>query len=218
VIFRAHHLHDDRLFDCYVAERSGETPDPRAADHLADCRDCGARYADIARFMDGLRAEADAETDEAFTADRLRAQQHAIARRLEHVGRPARVISFPGAAGRAMATTASRIAPRWVAAAAAAGLFVGAGLGMSYEWQRTGTGSQLLARAQARGQAARPSAGSSRTLPAEPVATRGSAQADVAADEAFLSDLELALDRPRTLELRAYDALTPHVRDVSDVR
>ena len=30
-MFRAHHLHDDRLFDCYVSERSGETPDPRAA-------------------------------------------------------------------------------------------------------------------------------------------------------------------------------------------
>ena len=209
-MFRAHHIHDDRLFDCYVAGRTGDTPDPRAVDHLADCRDCSARYADIAQFMDALRTEADAETDDVFTADRLRAQQQAVARRLELVGRPARVISFPGgAAARTMAKTASRIAPRWIAAAAAAGLVVGAGLGMSYEWQRTGMGPRSFART---------TAGSSWTLPTEPVATRGSAQPDVAADEAFLSDLEAALDRPRTLELRAFDALTPHVREISDVR
>jgi hypothetical protein len=47
-----------------------------------------------------------------------------------------------------------------------------------------------------------------------PIATRGSAPADVAADDAFLSDLELALERPRTRELVAFDAFTPHVREV----
>jgi hypothetical protein len=216
-MFRAHHLHDDRLFDCYVSERGGETPDPRAAEHLGDCRDCSVRYAELTRFMDTLRADGQAEADDIFTADRLRAQQHAIARRLELVGRPARVISFPGAAaGRSMASTTSRIAPRWIAAAAAAGLFIGAGLGMSYEWElRSGVGS---------GAGAAVGSGLSRTLQQTraprptPVGTRGSSQADVAADEAFLSDLELALDRPRTPELRAYDALTPHIREISDVR
>jgi hypothetical protein len=208
-MFRAHHLHDDRLFDCYVSERSGETPDPRAAEHLGDCRDCSVRYAELTRFMDTLRADGQAEADDIFTTDRLRAQQHAIARRLELVGRPARVISFPGAAaGRSMASTTSRIAPRWIAAAAAAGLFIGAGLGLSYGvgagFSRTHVGSGLSRTPQP----SRPT----------PVATRGSSPADVAADEAFLSDLELALDRPRTPELRAYDALTPHVREISDVR
>jgi hypothetical protein len=208
-MFRAHHLHDDRLFDCYVSERSGETPDPRAAEHLGDCRDCSVRYAELTRFMDTLRADGQAEADDIFTADRLRAQQHAIARRLELVGRPARVISFPGAAaGRAMASTTSRSAPRWIAAAAAAGLFIGAGLGMSY-----GVGAGLGRPLQL--QRTRVERGESRPTP---VATYGSSQADVAADEAFLSDLELALDRPRTPELRAYDALTPHVREISDVR
>ncbi len=79
---------------------------------------------------------------------------------------------------------------------------------MSYEWERGGIGQRSFARTRAeRGESS-----------ATAVATGGSSQADVAADEAFLSDLELALDRPRTPELRAYDALTPHVREISDVR
>jgi len=51
-----------------------------------------------------------------------------------------------------------------------------------------------------------------------PVASRGSGTAEVAADEAFLSDLEVALERPHTRELQAFDALTPHVREISDQR
>ena len=42
----------------------------------------------------------------------------------------------------------------------------------------------------------------------------------MAADDAdaFLSDLEIALDRPRTLELQAFEELTPHVREIIDRR
>ena len=35
-------------------------------------------------------------------------------------------------------------------------------------------------------------------------------------DDMFMSDLESALDRPHTSELVAFDALTPHLRDVRD--
>jgi hypothetical protein len=34
-------------------------------------------------------------------------------------------------------------------------------------------------------------------------------------DDSFLSELENALQHPRTRELVPYDALTPHVRDIS---
>ena len=34
------------------------------------------------------------------------------------------------------------------------------------------------------------------------------------ADDMFMSELELALDRPHTSELVAFDALTPHVREL----
>ena len=47
-----------------------------------------------------------------------------------------------------------------------------------------------------------------------PSTSRGTGPADVSADDAFLSELEIALERPRTRELRAFDALTPHVRDL----
>ena len=50
-----------------------------------------------------------------------------------------------------------------------------------------------------------------------PIATDGAQPApDPEADEAFLSDLELALERPGTRELLPFDALTPRVREISD--
>jgi hypothetical protein len=190
-------LHERRLYECYYAERTGEAVDPRAAEHLADCETCGGRYAELARFLDALRAEGDAEANDVFTAERLQAQQQQVARRIEHAGRPARVISFPARlVRRSITSTTAPTAPRWIAAAAAAGLFVGVALGASYEWDWRG-----------------PSARSVFTSDA-----RGTGSTDVAADDAFLSELEAALDRPRTRELIAYDALTPHVRDVSDRR
>jgi hypothetical protein len=51
-----------------------------------------------------------------------------------------------------------------------------------------------------------------------PVSTRGSSPVDVATDDAFLSELEVALERPHTRELLAIDALTPHVREIRDNR
>ena len=199
---RAHHLHDERLFDCYVTERGGDPIDPPDAEHLADCGECTARYAELASFMETLRRDGETEADAVFTPDRLRAQQQAIARRLELLGRPARVISFPGRiVQRTIGASQARMAPRWTAAAAAAGLFVGVALGASYEWN--------MRRLPAASFSTRD--GSARIAPA---AVRGGS----ADDEAFLSDLELALERPHTRELLAFDALTPHVREVRDQR
>ena len=45
--------------------------------------------------------------------------------------------------------------------------------------------------------------------------TRAASASD-AADDAFLNELELALERPRTRELVAFDEFTPHVREVRD--
>ncbi len=205
MIGRGRHLRDDRLFDCYLAQRTREPLDPRSAEHLADCGDCAARYADMVTLMDGFRTEADAETDRVFTPERLRAQQQQVMRRIEQVGRSARVISFPGRSDRStISSSPTRTAPRWVAAAAAAGLFVGIGLGASYEY-----GSRVHIVQQV---AARPSA----PTHFAPIATRGSGKPEIAADDAFLTDLELALERPHTRELVAFDALTPHVREVRD--
>jgi hypothetical protein len=204
-MFQAHHIHEERLFESYLTERDGESIEPPVAEHLADCPECANRYADLQRFMDGLREHADAELDEVFSAERLRAQQQQIARRLEQVGHAARIISFPGhpPADHHAAARRSRVAPRWLAAAAAAGLIVGASLGGVLFRDGPATPSQPPVIAN--------------VGPTEPplVQTRGSEPVD---DIDFLSELEIALERPYTPELVALDALTPHVREVRITR
>jgi hypothetical protein len=200
---RGGHVNDDRLLECYYAEREGEPVDPRVAEHLADCRDCSARYADVVRVLDEVRAAGTADADAIFTHDRLRAQRSEVATRIEHAGHPARVISFPGQSARGVMMSATRrVAPRWIGAAAAAGVFIGAILGASYQWETHAHTNRVT----------------TTTARLAPVATRGSGSIDVAADDAFLSELDAALDRPRTRELLPYDALTPHVRSVRDER
>jgi anti-sigma factor RsiW len=204
---RAHHLNDEQLFESYLSERGGEPIDPPSAVHLADCRECSAKYGELVRLMDAIRREAEAETAEAFTADRLYAQKQQILRRVEHVGRPARVLDFPGhLVARHMNPSGYRVT-RWVYAAAAAGLVVGVGLGAVYqsEWVSLQTGSRTAAVRQIGG-------ARSHVTSAATAAGAGSE----GAEDAFLSELDLALAQPHTPTLQPFDALTPHVRDISD--
>ena len=205
---RGHHLQEDRLFDCYLSVQGGEILDPPAAEHLTDCDECGARYAELTQFMESLSAGATAETDEIFTADRLRAQRQQITRKLEHLGHPARVISFPSRAGNhQVGSSAPRPARRWIAAAAAAGLFVGVGTGIFLDWERApgrrsaGVIARQTVLTATQGRIAGPLEISLPDRSAE--------------DKAFLSELELAGERPRIRELSAVDALTPHVREIN---
>jgi anti-sigma factor RsiW len=199
VIRRAHHLPDDRLLDCYLNERDG-TVDPRIAEHLTDCEPCGTRYAQLTQFMDALRSDSELEADAIFTPERLRVQRQQVARRIEHVNHPARVITFPGRLVRRGLTSSARIAPRWTAAAAA-GLFVGMALGASYRWDAASGRSAVVRDAVVR------------PTQLAPIGTRAMVP-QTAADDVFLSELEVALDRPHTRELVAIDALTPHFREI----
>jgi hypothetical protein len=198
------HLQDDRLFDCYVAERSGELMDPPAAEHLVDCADCAIRYGELARFMDGLRTGAEAEIDLVFTAERCAAQQQQIAKRIEHLGHAARVISFPGQlTTRRASVTPVRTAPRWLASAAAAGLVVGVGAGMLVD-RVPGFRPAPVPFVQP---AQRP------VRPGPPVPA--SAPLPLVDDDTFLTQIEHALGAPNNRELLPFDALTPRVQDVS---
>ena len=85
---------------------------------------------------------------------------------------------------------------------------MGIAVGASFQWR-----TQLEGRRSFLSDASR-----ARTQRLTPVATRGTVPADVASDDAFLSDLEIALERPHTRELVAFDALTPHVREIRDQR
>jgi hypothetical protein len=196
------HLHDDRLFDCYVAERIGEPFDPPSSEHIADCPRCAARYNELAQFMDTLRTAADAELDDVYPADHLRLQQQQIAHRIEHYGRSARVLNFPAHQGtRHMPVPGSRMAPRWVATAAAAGLFVGVGVGLFFD-----TGRRSAPPIPALVAVSRP-------VRLEPPTARPLPLID--REDVFLSEIEAAAARPRTAELAAFDELTPHIREIS---
>jgi hypothetical protein len=205
---RGHHLEEECLFDCYLAVRGGQILDPPVAEHLTDCDACGGRYAELTQFMESLGIEATAEADAVFTVDRLRAQRQQITRKIEHLGHPARVITFPGRAARPyVGSSTARPGRRWIAAAAAAGLFVGVGTGVFFDWERAPgrrTGG-VFARQMVL------------TAPAGRIESRIEITRPDPSDEvrAFLSELELAGERPRIQVLSAVDALTPHVREIN---
>ena len=208
MIGRPEHLHDDRLVECYFADRRGEALDPPSAEHLADCETCGTRYVELVAFLDDVRAESDAETDAVFTPERLRQQQEQILRRLEHASRAARVISFPGQSSNHPIVGAGRVAPRWLAAAAAAGLFVGVAVGgtILHPGLQRSVGPMRVA--------ANPRV-TARLAPSPAVLVNAPTNViESIDDEAFLMQLEFALERPHTQELQPFDALTPHVREV----
>lgn len=197
------HLRDGRLFDCYLSARVGESLDPRSAEHLSECAECAARFDELALFMDGLREGADRELDEAFSADVLRQQRQSIARRISSVGRSARVIHFPSPEPAWVAAPRKRPRlPRWAAATAAAGLFIGVAAGLFFKGGATPLPTVSVA--------------------VDPPLTQHSVGPelfptvpDPDRDDRFLNELEVAADGPRTAELAAFDALTPHIREVS---
>jgi hypothetical protein len=240
------HLSEERLLECYLAERDGEGIAPPAAEHLADCRTCHVHYVQLVDFMDATWAAADAETSVVFTEDRLRLQQQEIARRLEQIGHAARVLNFPsGPDGQANAVDAvdvapekpdgpltgivSRVATRWVAVAAAAGLFIGVAAGVSYD-QRSHPRSPMgptspMSNVAGGAAGARPSGAPAPGRIEAPVSAADPASniarvdpGDIVADDTiFMSELEAALIHPRTPELMALDALTPHAPQAREI-
>jgi len=117
---------DDAALAAIWSDAAGETG-VTSHPHLAECASCRDRMDAFAGWMEQVRVEAVTEADEAFPAERLAAQHAHILRRLEAAERPARVIAFPSFS-RPLSTGTSH-ARRWIAAAAAAGLIVGLGVG-----------------------------------------------------------------------------------------
>jgi hypothetical protein len=165
--------------------------------HLDACADCRARFAGFQDWLAGVGETLRAEADEAFPAERLAAQQAQIARRLETLERPARVIVFPKAA-RAVISGNSHVR-RWVTVAAAAGLIAGVGLGQVVPL-RTVMRNQEAAAPNAHFNAP---ATAVRATELPPVSTPSN-------DEELLSD---AFASPKVRNLSALDDMTPHARD-----
>jgi hypothetical protein len=104
------------------------------------------------------------------------------------------------------------VARRWIAATAAATLFIGVGVLLDREATRVAPPARVRSIARQAVLKA-PEAIESGTI--EPAAIEMTRPDAFQPDEAFLSELELAGDRPRTHELLAFDALTPHVREIT---
>ena len=187
------HLDDAALTAIWTDGRSSHP-------HLDDCVACRARFADFSAWLESIRVDAITQADESFSAERLAAQQAQIFRRLEAAGRPARVIAFPRFA-QPLTSRTSHVS-RWIAAAAAAGLIVGVGVGQMMDLRH----SLMAPNASAvRARAANAPASAGR----DPrVQTVGAIR-----DEAFLSELDASLSRTAVPELRALDGLTPRAGD-----
>lgn len=156
---------------------------------------------ELARLLGEHRESVNAEADAAFPADRLARQQSRILARIEHEGRPGRVIVFP--AGHAHAPAAllrARPGMRWVAGAAAAGLLIGVVAGqLTYDFSTRdrGRGAQIVA--------SRPEADSP--------ALR--AVSTTLSEEEFLGQLELAIEGIRPDSLQPLDEMTPRVWEIA---
>jgi hypothetical protein len=162
--------------------------------HLAVCTPCRTRFALFSDSLDELRTDAAAQADALFPAERLAAQHAHIFRRIEASERPARVIAFPKFS--APLTSRSSHASRWIAAAAAAGLIVGVGVGQVMDLRHVGAApTQIQARL---------------SVPTQhPASDRSATSVSAGGDEAFLSALDASLSRPSVPELRAIDDFTP---------
>jgi len=197
------HLEDDDFADVWSARSVVGAPesDRPAEGHLRKCAECRVRYDSFTSWLDGLRSEAQAETDEIFGRERLATQQLNIFRRLEALEHPARVIAFPKFTGPVAIQASGR--RRWTAVAAAVGLITGIGLGQLIGF-RTGRSIQ------------------------DPVATRQVARATVPAPESVLSLQPIAVDDDETFiepeisssqvrvpeSLQYLNAITPGARDL----
>jgi hypothetical protein len=192
--FRPGHLRDRQFARIWTA--GGADP------HLESCAVCRARYEEFDRWVmdlgDTLRMEADA----AFPAERLAVQQAQIARRLEALERPARVIAFPKAA-RAVISGHSHVR-RWVTVAAAAGLFfAGIGLGQVVDMRRAIENRQRPGVTTPAHLTAPVTQDIAKALTPE---TSSDNDADLLSDAAF--------SRPHDDNLAWLDDNTPHARDI----
>ena len=192
------HLDDAGLAAIWTDESTSGVR--QAHPHLEGCAICRARFAELSDWLQNVRSEAVSEADAHFPAERLAAQQALIFRRLEAAERPARVIAFPRFA-RPLTSRTSHVS-RWIAAAAAAGLIVGVGLGQLMDLRRP---------------FAPPTPPMAQVSVSAPIAPLGAdlrfQTVSATRDEAFLSELDASLSRAGVPELRALDAFTPRAGD-----
>jgi hypothetical protein len=183
------HISDDRLIEvCFDA-----VPTQSEDAHLDTCDRCSARRSRLQHLLREVSDAASAEVDQRFPAERLTTQQARILHRIEHDGRPGRVIAFPAVQVAEARPLRNRPATRWIAGAAAAGLAVGM---LAGHLVHDLPGARLSRRSVIRTSAT--------SIPHAPAL-----RAVGVSDDEFLGQVEKALDGPALAALRPLDDLTP---------
>jgi hypothetical protein len=208
---RQNHVSIDRLTALALVGRAPEGDDTAdnshdrdALAHVGDCDQCAATFARLVADADSLRAVAFAAADDVFDDAMLDAQRTRILDRLAHLGRAARVISFPRRT-REAAMPVSTGSRRWVSVAAAAGLIIGLVTGQMLHFVQ---GAPSGAREEAiTSMQAPPRQGGPAIIPA-------SASMPSLSDDELLDEVESAVLLPRAHSLRALDAFTPRASDL----
>jgi hypothetical protein len=193
------HVTDADLTAVWTDARLGESSKTAAAAHVRECAACRARFTSLSTWLDGLRADARQQADEAFPRERLAIQQAQILRRLEAMERPAKVLAFPRFTRPIAAHNTGR--QQWIAAAAAAGLVVGIGLGQIFDIRGLTTPD---------GFSTRPEQISRMAIPPDRAGVQ--TVSNVTSDEDFLYDYGLATARvPESLQ--SLHEITPSARE-----
>jgi hypothetical protein len=198
------HLTPDLVDLLAVLSLNGDAPSDRPADRLdiesgpeRHVDGCGTCRAALDVRVAALLLERDAVA--ALVEDRcsepaLEAQRRGIFARLAARHDNGRVLEFPARAGKP--ARRDRPGVRWLAAAAAAGLFVGMLAGPRLQ---PVLGSPFFGRGHE---------GATRLVARTPTST-GDARLIHTHDEVFLSEMETAVNNRGALPLRALDDLTP---------
>jgi hypothetical protein len=183
------HPTDEQLVARYF---DAATADDELELHLFRCRPCASRRQELARLLDADHDRTLAAADRCFDEARLTRQRRAV---LDRIARPqAQVLRFREASPAAPAVPRAVRSRRWTASAAAAVLMLSVGAGTGWWLDGRVRGSILP------GQYATGSQFASATLGHEH-------------QDAVLSAIDVALQRPQTAELLALDDLTPRAGD-----
>jgi len=208
---RQNHVPIDRLTALAFVGRAPEgdetaenSHDRDAMAHVGSCDQCAAALARLVADADSLRDVAFAAADDVFDDAMLDAQRTRILDRLAHLGRAARVISFPRRT-REAAMPVSTGSRRWISVAAAAGLIIGLVTGQLLHFV---PGNPIGPREESMTSMQAPSRqGGPAIIPA-------SASLPLLSDDELLDEVESAVLLPRAHSLRALDAFTPRASDL----
>ncbi len=187
------HLSDDRLIDICVS--SPAAPGEQA--HLAACATCEARRLSIVEILAELDTAASVDAEAAFPPDRLARQQARILQRVDHDGRPGRLIAFPATQPAPTFSLRSRSHGRWAAAAAAAAFVFGLLAGHLVHVLSPGSNSRPAGVV----------ANETDVVPLHAVSTTFS-------EDEFLGQVEVAASQNGPVALRPLDVMTPRAWEV----